>query len=217
MPREHDLARWLDLYRTMVTAREVDRVELELVRRGLAFFHVSGAGHEGTACFARHLRPSDWLHVHYRDKALLLARGLPLDEFFASLLCRAGSHSEGRQISAHFSAPRLNVLSQTGPVGNHALQAVGIAAALEAGGVLPLPPIARGVTAALAAGRAFFFTDPQLASTVAMMPRDGAHRLHDLLRPNSPLSFGQSIATRPAPVGQPQSSPKESKNHEMVF
>ncbi|HEX7449850.1 MAG TPA: thiamine pyrophosphate-dependent enzyme, partial [Pirellulales bacterium] len=120
----------------MATARKIDRVELDLVRRGLAFFHVAGAGHEATACLARHLTPDDWLHVHYRDKALLLARGLPIEEFFASLLCRAGSHSEGRQMSAHLSAPHLNVLSQTGPVGNHALQAVGVAAALT---TLPLP------------------------------------------------------------------------------
>lgn len=118
----------LAFYRAMVMAREIDRVELDLVRRGLAFFHVSGAGHEVTACLARHLTPDDWLHVHYRDKALLLARGLPIEEFFASLLCRAGSHSESPQMSAHFSAPRLNVLGQTGPVGNRALQAVGVAA-----------------------------------------------------------------------------------------
>jgi hypothetical protein len=30
----------------MSTAREIDRVELQLVRPGQAFFHVSGAGHE---------------------------------------------------------------------------------------------------------------------------------------------------------------------------
>lgn len=79
------LAPWVELHRIMVTARGIDRVELDLVRRGLAFFHVSGAGHEAIACLARHLLPADWLHVHYRDKALLVARGLPVDEFFAVL------------------------------------------------------------------------------------------------------------------------------------
>src|ERR1700737_2345787 len=67
--------RWLQLYRTMLTGREIDRGEVELVREGLAFFHVSGAGHEGSAALAAHLTHADWLHCHYRDKALLLARG----------------------------------------------------------------------------------------------------------------------------------------------
>ena len=37
----------LALYRVMVTARRIDKLELELNNRGEAFFHVSGAGHEG--------------------------------------------------------------------------------------------------------------------------------------------------------------------------
>ena len=99
------LPRLQRLFRTMLLAREVDRVERELVQRGLAFFHVSGAGHEALAVLADFLTPDDWLHLHYRDKALLLARGLPVEEFFRSLLGQADSHSAGRQMSAHFSAP----------------------------------------------------------------------------------------------------------------
>jgi 2-oxoisovalerate dehydrogenase E1 component len=115
----------------MVTAREIDRVEMELVAQGEAFFHVSGAGHEASAALARHLTPDDWLHVHYRDKALLLARGITPRQFFLSLLGRDESHSAGRQMSAHLSAPELHVLSLVGPVGNNALQAVGVAAAIK--------------------------------------------------------------------------------------
>src|SRR5216684_1597901 len=96
-----DNEKWLSLYRHLLAAREIDRFELEYVRRGLAFFHVSGAGHEATAALGPHLAPEDWLHCHYRDKALLLARGVPIDEFFLSLFCKAGSHSAGRQMSAH--------------------------------------------------------------------------------------------------------------------
>src|SRR5215467_14417050 len=88
-----DSQSWLPLYRAMLVAREIDRKERDLVRRGLAFFHVSGAGHEGTAALAPHLGAADWIHGHYRDKALLVARGVPIHEFFLSLLCRAGSHS----------------------------------------------------------------------------------------------------------------------------
>jgi 2-oxoisovalerate dehydrogenase E1 component len=115
----------------MWTAREIDRIELGLVRQGQAFFHVSGAGHEGLSALAAHLNLSDWLHLHYRDKALMLARGIPVKEFFLSLLCKEGSHSAGRQMSAHLSNRALNLLSLVGPVGNSALQAVGVAAAIR--------------------------------------------------------------------------------------
>ena len=111
----------------MVTARWIDRVEMELVHRGEAFFHVGGAGHEASAALACHLSGEDWLHLHYRDKALMLARGMTPLDFFHGLVCTRDSHSAGRQMSAHLSAPGLNVLSMVAPVGNNALQAVGVA------------------------------------------------------------------------------------------
>jgi 2-oxoisovalerate dehydrogenase E1 component len=123
----HKPAALLELYRAMFTARSVDQVEMELVNRGEAFFHVGGAGHEASAVLAAFLTADDWLHLHYRDKALMLARGLPIEEFFHSALCTAASHSAGRQMSAHLSSPALNLLSLVGPVGNNALQAVGVA------------------------------------------------------------------------------------------
>src|SRR5262249_14394697 len=89
----------VDLYRGMSAARRIDEVEAELVKAGEAFFHVAGAGHEGMAALSRHLTPDDWLHLHYRDKALMLARGVAPAMFFHSLLCNAASHSAGRQMS----------------------------------------------------------------------------------------------------------------------
>ena len=65
----------LRLHRAMFLSREIDRVEQSFIKQGLAHFHVSGAGHESTALVADYLGPQDWLHLHYRDKALLLARG----------------------------------------------------------------------------------------------------------------------------------------------
>ncbi|CAK0766397.1 2-oxoisovalerate dehydrogenase E1 component [Gammaproteobacteria bacterium] len=121
----------IDLYRHMLTAREVDEREKMFVAQNLSHFHVSGAGHEGLVVLAAHVSDADWLHIHYRDKALLLARGMPIQEFFRSLLARLGSHSQGRQTCGHLSAPALKVCSMVGPVGNHGLHAVGIAAAIQ--------------------------------------------------------------------------------------
>jgi 2-oxoisovalerate dehydrogenase E1 component len=127
-----DVPKALTFFRFMVLGRTVDRVEMELVNRGEAFFHVGGAGHEAVVALADHLRSDDFLHPHYRDKALMMARGLPADEFFHALLGSAASASAGRQMCAHISAPELNLLTMAGPVGNSALQAVGVAHELVA-------------------------------------------------------------------------------------
>ena len=68
---------------------------------------------------APHLTENDWLHCHYRDKALLIARGVPAQRFFDSLLCKHNSPSRGRQMSAFFSDPQLKVLSMVTPTGNN--------------------------------------------------------------------------------------------------
>ena len=119
------------LYRTMVISREADLIEQDYTGRGEAFFHVSGAGHEATAALNPFLGPQDWLHCHYRDKALMMARGITPEQFFLSLFNKDASHSRGRQMNAHMSSPELKVLSLVGPVGNSALQAVGVAAAVK--------------------------------------------------------------------------------------
>lgn len=119
------------VYRAMLAAREIDRLENEITSRGEAFFHVSGAGHEGSAMLAPLLQPSDWLHCHYRDKALMLARGVSIKSFFDNLYCKRDGQSQGRQMSAHMCDPNLHVMSITGPVGNSALQSVGVALAIR--------------------------------------------------------------------------------------
>ncbi len=119
------------IYRHMLTARLIDQYEQKLVAQNLAYFQLSGSGHEACAVLAEHLTPVDYLHIHYRDKALLLARGLPVIEFFRAHLAKATSNSGGRQMPSMFNAREHGVLSMVTPVGNHALQAVGVAAAIR--------------------------------------------------------------------------------------
>ena len=128
----------------MAAARRLDELEARYVSNGEAFFHVSGAGHEASCVLASFLNESDWLHLHYRDKAFMLARGLAPEQFFHSLFCNAESHSAGRQMSAHLSDPALKLLSLVGPVGNNALQAVGVAAEIKAQPERPLVVCANG-------------------------------------------------------------------------
>jgi len=122
---------FLALYEHLVRAREIDLLEQDFTQRGEAFFHVSASGHENMAFLQPFLISDDYLHCHYRDKALLLARGVPPSQFFLSLFCKDQSHSRGRQMSAHLSDPARHVLSLVGPVGNNALQAVGVASVIK--------------------------------------------------------------------------------------
>ena len=115
----------------MLLARQIDQVEQEITSRGEAHFHLSGAGHEATVALNDHLITDDWLHCHYRSRALLLARGLPVETFLNNLLGNAESLSQGRRMSAFFAEPKLNLLSMVTPVGNNALQSVGVASAVK--------------------------------------------------------------------------------------
>ncbi len=130
MARSQIQKTYLGLFKIMYQSRVLDTLEEEFTARGEAFFHVSGAGHEAVASLNPHLIQEDFLHCHYRDKALMLARGVEAEMFFHSLFCKDKSHSRGRQMSAHISDPSLNILSLVGPVGNNALQAVGVASAI---------------------------------------------------------------------------------------
>ncbi|MCF6765910.1 thiamine pyrophosphate-dependent enzyme [Thiotrichales bacterium 19S3-7] len=121
----------INVYRHMLLSREGDHIEAELVNSGEANFLASSKGHEGTAILASLLQKQDYLHCHYRDKALMLARGISSKMFFLSALCKASSHSHGRQMVSHMSAPEFNIMSIVGPVGNNALQAAGVAQVLK--------------------------------------------------------------------------------------
>jgi 2-oxoisovalerate dehydrogenase E1 component len=88
-----EISLFVTLYNYMVTAREIDRLEESYIHQGKAPFQVSGSGHEGTVALAPHLQSGDWMHCHYRDKAFMLARGVPISMFFHTLFAKDASCS----------------------------------------------------------------------------------------------------------------------------
>jgi len=124
-------APWPDLYRAMRMARRIEATATDLARRGDASFHLGGDGHEASAAFAALLGPQDWLHPHYRDVALILARGLPPSAYLHSLLGTASGPTAGREMPPFQCDPALHILSMPTLVGNNALQAAGVAAAVR--------------------------------------------------------------------------------------
>jgi 2-oxoisovalerate dehydrogenase E1 component len=122
-----DTTLFLDLYRHMLTSRKADSVQSDAAQRGEAFFYIPASGHEAMAALAPHLTETDWLHCHYRDRALMLARGITLDQVLLELLGKTGSPSEGRRMPGFACSRALHLLSAPTGVGSNALQAVGIA------------------------------------------------------------------------------------------
>lgn len=67
----HDL---VALYDAQLMSRHLDRVALELQKRGEGFYTIGSSGHEGNAAIAHALRPTDMAFLHYRDAAFQLGR-----------------------------------------------------------------------------------------------------------------------------------------------
>lgn len=123
----NDMPRWIGLYRHMVAARRLEALAGDLARRGEVSFHLGGDGHEGSAVLALLLGPMDWLHPHYRDVALLLARGLSVTAYVHAMYGTALSPSRGRDMPPFQCDPALHILPMPTLVGNNALPAVGAA------------------------------------------------------------------------------------------
>jgi 2-oxoisovalerate dehydrogenase E1 component len=124
----------VDLLRTMMLSREGDRREGILMRQGKGWFQVPGMGHEALAAIAYHLRPDDYIFPTYRDRALMLARGMTTREIALDFMARAGSSSDGRNMPAHYSSRALNVFSVATPTGAQCLPAVGAAWGIKLAG-----------------------------------------------------------------------------------
>ena len=124
------LKRLLNLYGAMFTAREIDRVESDLVRQGMAFFHVSGAGHESTATLAAasgtgRLASFALPRQSTRHRARRTDRRvLPKPSCSARFALRRPTNER------IFSAPTAKILSLSFPSETMRLQAVGVAAAI---------------------------------------------------------------------------------------
>lgn len=120
------------MYRHMLRSRLLDERMWVLNRQGRAPFWISGMGHEAVqVAFAMQLRPGhDWVAPYYRDLALTLVLGMTPKDHLLSVLARAGDpNSGGRQMPAHYSCRRLNIVTGGSPVGTQLLHAAGVALA----------------------------------------------------------------------------------------
>jgi 2-oxoisovalerate dehydrogenase E1 component len=121
----------LEIYRPMVASRYTDQLQSAAAQRGEVFFYIPSSGHEASAALAPHLIDADWLHLHYRDRALAYARGVSYETVFYGLFSKEESNSAGRRMPAFPCDRSLNIMSTPTLVGSNVLQAVGAASIIK--------------------------------------------------------------------------------------
>lgn len=117
----------LSYLRLMMLSREGDRREGILLRQSKGWFQVSGMGHEAVGALALSLRPDDYLYPYYRDRSLMIARGLTTEELALAYFAKRDSSSGGRQMPGHYSSREHNVVSVCTPTGGGLIPAAGTA------------------------------------------------------------------------------------------
>ncbi|MFP6899955.1 MAG: thiamine pyrophosphate-dependent enzyme, partial [Opitutales bacterium] len=121
----------LDLLRLLLESRHGDLREERLMRQGKGWFQISGAGHEAFGSIGYSLTSEDYLFPYYRDRALVLSKGVTTRELALGFFAKKDSSSRGRQLPGHFSHRGHKVWSLPSPVGAHLLPACGLAWGLK--------------------------------------------------------------------------------------
>jgi pyruvate dehydrogenase E1 component alpha subunit len=127
---EHGLppAELLVAYRIMLLARATDDRCLTLQRQGRIGFYVPGSGQEAAQVgAAQALRSEDWVFPAYRELAVALARGVPLERLLDQFIGNSGDLLKGRQMPNHYGYREYRFVVASSPIGTQITQAVGAA------------------------------------------------------------------------------------------
>src|SRR6184192_3467865 len=117
----------LRLLTTMLESRHADLREQNLIRQGKGHFHVSGMGHEALAAVSIQMEPGDYIVSYYRDRGLVLGRGMTTRQLGLEYFAKKNTGSGGRQMPSHYSNADLHIWSVPTPTGSQLLPACGIA------------------------------------------------------------------------------------------
>src|SRR5712672_1458964 len=117
----------LRLLTTILESRHADLREQNLNRQGKGHFHVSGMGHEALAAVSMQMEPDDYIVSYYRDRGLVLGRGMTTRQLGLEYFAKRNTGSGGRQMPSHYSDADLHIWSVPTPTGSQLLPACGIA------------------------------------------------------------------------------------------
>src|SRR5712675_963583 len=117
----------LRLLRIILESRHADLREQNLNRQGKGHFHVSGMGHEALAAVSIQMEPDDYIVSYYRDRGLVLGRGMTTRQLGLEYFAKRNTGSGGRMMASHYSDADLHIWSVPTPTGSQLLPACGIA------------------------------------------------------------------------------------------
>ena len=111
----------------MLESRHGDLREQNLNRQGKGHFHVSARGHEAMAALGMLMQLDDFACPYYRDRALVLGRGVTTRQLALDYMAKRDSSSHGRQMPSHYSHPEFHIWSVPTPTASQLLPACGMA------------------------------------------------------------------------------------------
>lgn len=126
----------LKIYDLMVKSRVLEERLITMFKQNQGFFWIGGPGEEafnvplGMLVKKGQGLDYDYLHLHYRSSATLLAMGMdPLDAIRQMKGTALDPHSGGRNFSSHYSIRKWNVAPITSPIEVQYTVAIGTALA----------------------------------------------------------------------------------------
>src|SRR2546430_1427821 len=124
----------LRLLTTILESRHADLREQNLNRQGKGHFHVSGMGHEALAAVSIQTESGDYIVPYYRDRGLVLGRGMTTRQLGLEYFAKRNTGSGGRQMPSHYSNADLHIWSVPTPTGSQLLPACGMAWGIQLDG-----------------------------------------------------------------------------------
>jgi 2-oxoisovalerate dehydrogenase E1 component alpha subunit len=124
----------LDIYRIMVRTRAMEERMIKMSKSGEGYFWIGGPGEEAfNACLGLQVKKGcgpdyDFLHLHYRNSATLVAMGMPLlDGIRQMAMTVTDPHSRGRNFAGHYARRDWNVIPVSSVIEIQYLMAPGTA------------------------------------------------------------------------------------------
>jgi 2-oxoisovalerate dehydrogenase E1 component len=124
----------LRLLTIMLESRHADLREQSLNRQGKGHFHTPGMGHEALAAISIQMDPDDYIVPFYRDRGLVLGRGITMRQLGLEYFAKRKTGSGGRMMASHYSDIDLHIWSVPTPTGSQLLPACGIAWGIQLDG-----------------------------------------------------------------------------------
>src|SRR6266550_338865 len=124
----------LRLHTLMLESRHADLREQSLNRQGKGHFHTPGMGHEALAAISIQMDPDDYIVPFYRDRGLVLGRGMTVRQLGLEYFAKRKTGSGGRMMASHYSDADLHIWSVPTPTGSQLLPACGIAWGIQLDG-----------------------------------------------------------------------------------